>query len=253
MKRSLKTIGLILKRQDFGEADRLLTIFSYDKGKLKAIAKGVRKPLSKMAGHLEPFSMTSFQLSEGRNFYTVTGADLQEAFADIRTNLGKTSVALYFLEAVDALTVDNEPHWSAFQLTIDTLAILEAMPGIQKRRVLTVGFSLKLLAELGYLPELQSCVSCTKVLVPEKIVFSSSFGGLLCEDCQRLDYAAIKLSTNSVKAMRILIAEPVGMASRLGLSDAVLDELEQVAQQFLQHHTEREMRTSGFVRDMAAD
>lgn len=248
--KSLKTTAIVLKRTDFGEADRLLTLFSYDQGKLRALAKGARRPLSKLGGHLEPGSMTAFQLTEGRNFYIVTGAELQYSYADMRDQLRKTSLAYYLLEAVESLTVEQQAHPSAFSLLSDGLVLLETVTPGPTESLLSPAFTLKLLADLGYLPELGLCVHCAKPLEPEENAFSAQMGGILCPDCQSRDYGAIALSATTIKVMRILLENKLEIILRLNPDRKVITELTRIIEGYLQHHTDREMKSLSFVRDI---
>lgn len=250
--RSKKVTGIVLKRMDFGEADRLLTVFSFESGKIRALAKGSRKPLSKMAGHIEPCSMTHFQLTEGRNFYVVTGAEMQYPYGDIRQELTKTSLAYYLLEMVDALTVEEEAHPRAFNLLSDGLVLIESLPEEHDNALIATAFAVKLLTELGYLPELSACVQCHNQLTPESNAFSASMGGLLCAECQRLDYGAIPLSATAIKALRLFIDQPLTVVQRLNLDTSVLRELELVTTSSLQQHSDRDLRSASFVREMLA-
>ncbi len=247
--RSLKTTGIIIKRSDFGEADRLLTFFAYDLGKTRALAKGSRKPLSKLGGHLEPPSQTQFQLTEGRNFYVITGAELVYPFADIGTSLAKTSVAYYFLEIVDLLTSEEESHPAVFTLLQQGLIHLETLEDEARLPILSVAFSLKMLAELGYLPELTHCVHCHKDLSPEGNAFSSQFGGLLCPECEKLDYGAIALSPSTIKALRLLLNEELTVVARVTVPPKTLHELERVMSGYLAQQTDRDLRSAAFVRE----
>lgn len=248
--KSLKTTGIVLKRTDFGEADRLLTIFSYDQGKVRALAKGARKPLSKLGGHLEPGSMTVFQLAEGRSFYVITGAELQYAYADIRTELRKTSIAYYLFEAVDSLTVEQEAHPHIFSLLSDGLVLLETVEPGPAEALLSPAFTLKMLAGLGYLPELGVCVHCNNALEPEGNAFSPRLGGILCPDCQVQDYGAMALSATTIKVMRLVLENKLEVVLRLNPPTMVITELTSIIESYLHQHSDREMKSLGFVRDV---
>jgi DNA repair protein RecO (recombination protein O) len=248
--KSIKTTGIVLKQTNFGEADRLLTIFSYDQGKVRALAKGARKTLSKLGGHLEPGSMTAFQLSEGRSFYVVTGADLQYAYADIRTELRKTSIAYYLFESVDALTVEQQAHPHIFSLLSDGLVLLETVEPGPTEAMLPPAFTLKLLAGLGYLPELGVCVNCQQPLEPEGNMFSPRLGGILCVNCQQLDYGAIVLSATTIKVMRLILDNKLEFILRLNPEATVIRELTQIIEIYLQQHSDREMKSLRFVKEV---
>lgn len=250
--RSHKTTGIILKRTDLGEADRLLTIFSFDQGKIRASVRGAKKPLSKLAGHLEPAFMTNFQLSEGRNFYVVTGAELRYAYPDIRTDLAKTGLAYYLLETVDSLTQEGEEHRTLFELLKDALLLVETTEDEARQRLILPIFTLKALVNLGFLPELAHCVECNEVLTPENNAFSARYGGILCKNCQKLDYSAIKLDADTIKLMRLFLEQPMESVLRVSIAHKVQNELDRTMESYLQYHSERDMKSASFMKDASA-
>ena len=242
--KSIKTQAIILKRTDLGEADRLLTLFTSGQGKVKAVVKGAKKPLSRLAGHLEPFAVTACQLQEGRNFYTVTGAEVSEPFIELRDDLRKTSLAYYYAEMVDSLTEEDEPHAAIFNLLHQTLQLLEASSE-DDIALLTPVFALKLLAELGYHPELSVCANCHEPLEPSDHHFSARLGGLLGPECQKADY--VKLSLNTIKVLRLLLSQPIEVIYRLKPDQINHDELQKVTEHYINYHTERELRSKPFT------
>lgn len=247
--RSLKTRAIVLKRMDLGEADRLLTLFSEERGKVRAVNKGARKTLSKLAGHLEPFSLVFCQLQEGRNFYTITSAETEDPFIGIRNQLSKTSLAYYFLEMVDALTVDEEAQPTVFELLKESLSLLELGIEPLQDRFITAAFTLRFLVEMGYRPELFHCVHCHTDLQPDNNTFSAKLGGILDLSCRQEDKNAAKLSSNSIKAMRVIADHPIQVITRLQFDTQLLLELEQVIEQYIRYQTGREMRSAVFIRE----
>lgn len=247
--KSIKTPTLIIKHQDFGEADRLLTLLSYDLGKVRAINRGARKPLSKLAGHLEPFSLTDCQLQEGRTFYTVTSAQLTHSFPTIRSQLSKTSLVSYWLEMVDTLLPDAEPQPTLFVLLQQSLHILESSDLQADDQLLTAGFSLKFLSNIGYLPEMMHCVACHAPLEPTKNRFSARLGGILDDGCWGTDPAALPIAADTIKAMRLLTQQSITIIPRLALVPSVLKELENITELYLHYQVGRPLRSVGFVRE----
>ena len=247
--RSIKTQGIVIKRMELGEADRLLTIFTCELGKVRALARGVRKPLSKLAGHLEPGSVTDCQLHEGRSFYLVTGAEMSGSFTGIRDKLAKTSLACYLLEMVDALTHDGEVQPSIFHLLRDSLTLLESPDYETNGQLLTSAFRLQLLADLGYLPETARCVHCQQVLLPEGNVFSLHLGGILGADCARQDFETLPISTDAIKAMRLLLDQPLAIIYRLKVNKKVLAELDVITENYLHYHVGRPLYSASFLKE----
>lgn len=246
--KSFKTPAIVLKRMDLGEADRLLTLFTYERGKVRAINRGARKPLSKLAGHLEPFSLVQCQLQEGKSFYTITSAETDTAFIGIRNELGKTGQAYYLLEMVDALTADEQSQPALFELLADTLGLLEE--GMAPD-LLAGAFRLKLLVELGYRPELHSCIHCHEPLQPEGNAFSSRMGGILGPECHRQDDIASAIDPLTIKAMRLLADRSIGIVAKLQAEKKLTQQLEHVTESYLHFQTGRPMRSADFVRDVS--
>jgi len=138
--RSYKTEGIVLKRVNFGEADRILTIFTKHDGKIKAIAKGVRKVTSRKGGNLELFNQVILFLSEGKNWDIITEAEAVNSFENLRKNLTLVSRAFQIAEVVDRLTAEREESRKVFEL------LIEALSG--KKNVKE--FEIELLKELGF-------------------------------------------------------------------------------------------------------
>jgi DNA repair protein RecO (recombination protein O) len=141
--------AVVLARRDFSEADRILTVYTKNYGKLTFIAKGVRKLKSRKRGSIEVFSQIKFSAARGKNLDIVTEVELINSFKEIRKNLKKTSVAYYLVEAVSKLTQEGEENKELYNLLVDNLARLQSAKGLKELRM---DFILKLLTLLGYWP-----------------------------------------------------------------------------------------------------
>lgn len=144
---TFKTEGIILKRLNLGEADRILTLFSKHQGKLRLVAKGVRKTTSRKAGSLEPFSQIKLVAHRGRSFDVLAEVAVLNAYQSLRKNLTKVAVAYYFCELVDKLTADNQPHRDVYNLLVQFLTRLLTA---KKLRSLVRQFEEQLLGFLGF-------------------------------------------------------------------------------------------------------
>jgi DNA repair protein RecO (recombination protein O) len=120
-----KVEAVVITHRDFGEADRLIRLFSLEHGKLSALAKGARKIRSRKAAHIEPFTYAALVLARGQSFWIITQADTKDAYSNIRENLIKTAKAAYILELADQLTGDEQPEPGIFHLITDTLQRIE--------------------------------------------------------------------------------------------------------------------------------
>src|SRR5207253_1529283 len=155
--RLYRTPAVILKRMDLGEADRIVTLYTRDVGKVRAVAKGVRRAVSRSAGHLEPFTLSDVLFAVGRELDVISQADSLEAFRGVREDLELTTHAYYLAEVVDLLTEDRMENRAVFDVLVDGLHNLGAAA---EARLVLIVFQLKLLDALGYRPELRECVSC---------------------------------------------------------------------------------------------
>lgn len=140
--------GIVISRKNYGEADRILTIFSKNYGKIRVIAKGARRPKSRKRGHIEIFSRIKFQATSGE-FGIITEADTIDSFSEIRTDLKRVSVAFYFLEIIQKIMHDQEENLSIYSLLNGFLTRLKTENGLKNLRA---DFAKRLLVLLGYWP-----------------------------------------------------------------------------------------------------
>lgn len=142
---SYRTEGIILKRKNFSEADRFLTVFTKKHGKIKILAKGVRRVTSRRGPNIEPFNLVTLFIHRGRNFDILTETQIQNTFPRIRKNLELIGLAYHICELVDGLCAEHQPHLKVFDLLVNTLQELDSD--------LIHSFEINLLAELGFLPK----------------------------------------------------------------------------------------------------
>src|SRR5687767_14899625 len=175
--RLYRTPAVVLKRMDLGEADRILTLFTRDEGKVRAVAKGVRRTTSRSAGHLEPFALSDVLFAVGRELDVISQADTLESFRTIREDLVLTTHAYYLAEAVDLLTEERFENRAVFETLVEALHNLSVSADA---RMVLIGFHLRLLHALGYRPELRECVACRVTIGPDSNRFAAHVGGILC-------------------------------------------------------------------------
>jgi len=239
-----KSQGIIIKRRNFGEADRILTIYTKRSGKISAIAKGVRKPLSKLGGHLELFYVTDFILSEGRNFDIVAGAELCEDFPKLRKNLHATEQAFYISELTDKLLHDEIESRKIYSLLYETLKNINNYGDMLFLRY----FETMFLQELGHRPEVENCVKCQEVLIPEKIYWSSELGGVHCENCKPVSHNSIKIRPETVKIIRLFLAHDSGIVKNININNDLQKELDDVLEDFIKYISEKEIYSKKYTK-----
>jgi DNA repair protein RecO (recombination protein O) len=238
------TEAIVLKRLNLGEADRVVTLYTPAEGKLRAIGKGVRRPASRLAGHLELFSLSVLQVARGRELDVVTQAETREAFRAVREDLGRTSQAYYALELVDRFTPDRLPNRAVFDLLEELLRNLaEPAPS----PLALSYFELHALAALGYRPQLTQCVACRTAIAPGANYFSQPLGGVLCPTCGPPEPTAHAIPVNVLKVLRYLQRTPMLAQARLAVSAGIAGGVEAVLRAYVEFLVERRLRAGEFL------
>lgn len=243
--RLYRSEGIVLRRQDFGEADRLLTLYTQDFGKIRVIAKGARKPHSRKAGHVELFMRSKMLFATGRNIDLLTQVELQEAYRPLREDLVRVTYASHVVELLDRFTAENDNHPELFQLLADALGWL-----VETRDLMLTAryYELRLLSLVGYEPRLFQCVGCGETLAPRDQFFSPEMGGVLCPECQRADARALPLSLAALKVLRYMQTRPYSTVRVLHVRRALHTELETITLQTIQHILERRLQSADFLK-----
>jgi DNA repair protein RecO (recombination protein O) len=242
--RLYRTPAIVLKRMDLGEADRILTLYTRDQGKLRAVARGVRKATSRAAGHLEPFTWTDLLLAVGRELDVISQAETIGAFREVREDLVLTTHAYYLAELTDLLTEERMENQEVFQALIDGFAALAAG---QDARLVVVAFQVRLLDTLGYRPELRQCVSCRAAIEPGANQFSALLGGAVCPTCGPRELSARPVGTDTLKLLRYLQPTTGAAAGRLNVPDAVGREAEALLRDYAEQLVERHLRSPALI------
>jgi DNA repair protein RecO (recombination protein O) len=237
-----RTPAVILKRMDLGEADRIVTLFSRDEGKIRAVAKGVRRTTSRTAGHLEPFTLSDVLFAVGRELDVISQCDTVESFREIRENLELTTHAFYLTELVDLLTEDRSENRVVYDILVDSLRYLSRSNEV---RLVLVTFHLKLLDALGYRPELRECVSCRVEIQPDRNHFSALMGGVLCPACGPREQSARDIGTSALKLLRFV---QVTQGQRgVNAAPHICREAEALLRDYAEHIVERRLRSPALI------
>ena len=245
--RTYQTEAIIIKKIKLGEADRILTLYTPHLGKIRAVAKGVRRTKSKLSGHLELLTHSLVSLARGRNLDTITGSQTINSFISLKSDLWLTSCALYVAELTDQFTADEVENYHLFLLVIETM---ERLCQSGNNELVLRYFELHLLDKVGYRPQLQQCVACRSALQPVTNSFCSSAGGMLCPDCSRSHPLTYPLSLNALKVLRFLQSNDYNTASKLRLNSEVSHELEAMIRDYVKYHLEREAKSVAWLDAM---
>jgi DNA repair protein RecO (recombination protein O) len=246
--RSFRVEAIVLHHSDWGEADRLLTLYTRERGKVRALAKGARKIRSRKAGHLEPFTRVTLQLARGRDLMIVTQAETLDAYLAIHEDLIKTSQAAYSAELLDRFTYEEEhENHRIFQLLTETMARIEqeADPWLALRY-----YEVQLLDDLGYKPHLFECANCGRDIKSQDQFFSALQGGALCPGCGAGLPGAWSVSAEALKYLRHFQRSDYVGAQRARPAADVRIEVETLVQKYVTYLLERELNSPLFIKQI---
>jgi DNA repair protein RecO (recombination protein O) len=250
--RLYKTEGIVLRSMDLGEADRVLTVLTPRLGKLRVIAKGIRRTRSRLGGGLEPFSDVHLVLAVGRTFDVVTQVALEDPHLGLRNDLHSTAAAWYLVELADRFCEGAADSHGAFVLLAQGLAALDAAPAEVGRAVVARWFELALLDAMGFRPELSRCLECGAEIAPEGNAFSPVGGGVLGPECAHAALGARPIGAEALKVLRHLQRSPLTEVLRLRIPVRLQREVERLLHASVSAVLERELRTRDFLDEVAA-
>lgn len=225
--------GIVLRTHKLGEADRIVSFMTRDNGKVRAVAKGVRKTKSKFGARLEPTSHVALQLYAGRgDLDIVNQAESVDHFRAIRDDLDRLVAAVPMLEATDQLAQEREVNPRLYQMLLGALRTLAA----DNSPLVVAGFFWKVLALEGFAPHVESCVACGRR--DDLVAFDLDEGGVLCSGCRR----GVPISPEALGLLRDMLGGRLGAALNAVRSPAT-SELDGLALRAMEHHLERRLRS----------
>jgi DNA repair protein RecO (recombination protein O) len=250
--RLYKTEAIVLRSMDLGEADRVLTVLTPRLGKLRVIAKGIRRPRSRLGGGLEPMSDVQLVLAVGRTWDVVTGIALEDPHLGLRNDLHSTAAAWYVVELADRFCEGAADSHEAFFLLAQALSALDAPQAAVPRAVVARWFELHLLDAMGFRPELGRCLECGADIEPEGTAYSPVAGGVLCASCGGAALGARPVGRDALKVLRHLQRSPLTDILRLRLAPALHREVERLLHDTVSAILERELRSRDFLEEVAS-
>jgi len=244
--RSFRASAVVLRHGDWGEADRLLTLYTREQGMVRAVAKGVRKMTSRKAGHLQPFTHITVQLAKGRDLLIVTQVETVNAFLSLHDDLEKTSYAAYIVELLLRFSYEEEGgNPTIFRLLTETLDRLEK----EEESWLAIRYyEMRLLDAVGFRPQLFVCANCGREILPEDQFFSFTSGGVICPRCGQGLPNLMKISIETLKYLRHFQRSSYRDASRAHPNLEVQKEAKILMQGYFTYLLERELNTPGFIK-----
>jgi DNA repair protein RecO (recombination protein O) len=240
--------AIVLRRLDYGESDRILTLLTREQGKFAAIAKGARKSKTRSAGALDLFARSRMQLAKGHNLDVVAQVERRGDVRNISGDLQRTAYACLVAEVIDKVLEDRHPVDDVFDLVVVTLDRLN-VPA-RSPRADSAWFLMRILELLGYQPQLDHCAACGTPLPEIAAWFSPLLGGILCASCGAHHQAGSPVSVNGLKVLRVMAADDGDLYDRLRLAPQLLGELEQALEAQLEYHLDRHLKTLDFLRSL---
>lgn len=224
--------GIVLRTYKLGEADRIVVVLTKDRGKVRAVAKGVRKTRSKFGARLEPTSHCALQFYEGRELDIVTQAESIDHFRSIREDLDRFARASAMLETADQLAQEGEVNPGLYRMLLGALRTLESTGA----PMVVPAFFWKVLALEGFRPEVEVCAICG---ADETLVaFDADSGGLLCHGCRR----GTAVSLEAVELIRAVLGGRLNDALAVEASPVTF-EVDHLSTRTVEHHLERRLRS----------
>jgi DNA repair protein RecO (recombination protein O) len=248
--RRYTTEAIVLSRFDFGEADRILTLITPGSGKLKAIAKGIRRPTSRLGGSLEPFAELQVALARGRTFEVVTQVSVGHAWLNLRDSLESAATAWYLAELADRSLEERTAAEPLYSLLRRAYGLLDA--GMAPGRVAR-WYEMHLADELGMRPEVDRCAECDRMLdAGERYRWVPDMGGVLCERCPGPGHDRVGLSLDGLKLLKAYQRLDIAAIAALRLAETTEREVEAAMREFIRHVLEREARSLAFLDEVRA-
>ena len=250
------TDAIVLNRTLMGDSSLLVTLYTRDFGKLKVVARGARKPKSKMGPALQPFTIVSvtFRRKEQHDLQTLNQADILTVFRRLSENLTRMAYAGAVTELINRLVIGEEPSEELFTLASLTLQALNTQPP-EAGEIIFWRFQLRLAASFGYTPQFTHCAGCSTEIEGADPRFSPAMGAILCAACVSLDTGAFPVSLGTIKLLVHIQRLPVDLLSRLKPSKPAKQEIVRIIRSLFLYHMEdaRELKAIQFLQFLEED
>ena len=235
---NIKTNGIIIAENNFGDFDKMLTMLTPGQGKISCIAKGARRPKSALLAGTQLLCFGEYLMYKGSNTYNINSCETIEVFYNIRTDLDKLKYAVHITKIIQDVTEENQNCYKILQLFLNTLyTISESDKNLDL--VLNI-FKLRLLCILGFTPRISECINCKE---KDKIThFSIRDNGFKCETCSKQDKSSIKINESTQNAIKYIVMAPPKKLYSFTLKEESLQELNLVTKIYFNEKLEKEYK-----------
>lgn len=232
----VETKGIVIRQTKYSEADKILTIFTKEKGKIQAIAKGARRPKNHLMGSTEIFCYSEFLMYNGKSLYNINQGQIIDAFYSLREDIYKLSYATFILELIDSSVLEEEPNDLLFELLVKTLKTLSDMKDNFNK--LLLAFQIKYISFVGFRPQLSECVSCGSE-INNNVRFDILEGGVVCEKCFTSNFNQLNISRNIIETMKRLLYIKLDELDDITISKSDEKKIEEVLIKYITSHIEK--------------
>lgn len=244
---TIKTTGVVLDTFRVGEADRIVTFYSPDQGKIKAKAKGIARTKSKYGSAAELFALDSFILyakREDQEIYTLTECMVLDSREEIRADLARLAVAAYIAEMTVAFTPPQDPQPELWELLDETAIALRMAPDVA---ALPWAYQIKILEILGHLPDMTGCQSCGKPYKKGAAYFEGGQGGILCQTCHTGNPGEVFLHGGTIRWIQSVPLNTLAAAVESLPDETIITETRRLLTRHCEHQMEWQSKTLEFM------
>ena len=269
--RTYSASAIVLKRIDLGEKDRILTLFTREHGKLSAVAKGCRRPGSKLGGASEPFTYAKMFLSTGRDLDVLTQAEIKESFPNVKGAMSSVAHGVYLLELTNSFVDQRQPNPDMFDTLLSAMYVLESGtdPEVTARY-----FEIQMLSILGYDPHVDVCLRCGREILKqvqndvgiqnsvnvqgdvkvnrEKVSFSPALGGIVCSECGNPPPDAIQASSAVASYVNALRKAEPHRLKEMSIPKGARRDLARMLKWHIRYRLEHDLKSVEFVEAIAS-
>lgn len=249
--KNFKARGIVVSKKNFFEADRIVEIFTVEKGRVRAIVKGARKPQSKLAGVTEIFTYGDFSFAKGKNLDIVTASVPLDHFQKAKGDLEKISRLFLVSEALGKLLPGEVPNEKIFKETLNTFKAVDTTD----RECVVYEYLYKLVVLLGYSLSLSACSKCHKkidILEKNDNILDFAFGGALCKKCRLGSVGSVKVAANTIKLLKYIEGHTFSSYSKVIFGDSEQKELANFIERYLNYIYQKEFKSARFVKSVKA-
>lgn len=242
-----KSKAIVIGSKKLSDTDLLITLFSQDKGKIVAVAKGARSSKSKLSAGVQAFTFGKFNLTSGSSWQTVSSVDVMDAFYGIREDLKKYAYGSYIMELIQHVVLEGEEQFDLFNLLVETI---HAIHTTENYELIKLTFELKLLKYLGFKPNVLECINCGNNN-PLKHYFHGAAGGILCENCASGDQGLLNIGKTLPKLIEYLSEKDIRIILKTEINDVYLRKLDIIINGYIKYHLEiKTFKSMDFLKTM---